>query len=241
MAVNRQEVMADVLAAIQKKWGTQALRTGSEIALSAALAPLPTGFIKMDALLDGGIRHGQITEFCGTHTSGVTTLALKTIASAQAKDNRVVFIDLASAFNPRYAFDFGVRLQDLLIVRPENLREGLDIAAELMNRWSVDLLVFGHSNEREDRSTAAALKRLVSAVRHSDCAFITLNRNARSELSPLHVYSASRLYFYRTHWLERWGQVGGYLVKVHVVKLNGRDVNREVTLRLDLPGGMADE
>ena len=227
--------MAELATTIQKKWGAQAVRQGNEVATAASFSPLPTSFSRLDRLLEGGLLPGQISELQGIQTSGVATLALRSVASAQEQEERVIYLDPTSAFSPKYAAQCGVRLQDLVIVRPTKLTEGLEIASDLVNRYSAGLFVFGHTASEMDDEGRAALRRLVNSVRRSTCAFVVLNRAPTADASPFHPYTATRLQLRRVRWLERWGVIGGYLVKVTLLKKNGTECNRSLTLRFDLP------
>lgn len=236
MDPTKQEILDDIAEVIQKKWGKQAIRRGSDIVAADAFPPLPTSVSRLDAALKGGIVRGQITELYGVRTAGVTTLALRTIASAQAQEELAVYTDPIHTFNPKYAAAFHVKLQDLLVVRPPDPVMGFEIAADLVNRYSAGLFIFGHTASVEDGGREA-LRRLINAVRRSSCAFVILNRARTPDASPFHPYAATLLQMRRVRWLDRWGAVGGYLVKVTVIKQNGRDCQQSVTLRFDLPDG----
>ncbi len=235
MTPTKQEILEELAATIQKKWGTQAIRRGDEIVAADSSSPVPTSFSRLDNALGGGITRGQITEFYGVKTSGVATLALKTIASAQTLEERAIYADPSHAFNPHYAAAYGIRLRDLLIVRPPDWIMGLEIAADLVSRYSAGLFVFGHAAAAIDDEGREALRRLINVVRRSTCAFVILNRAKSPDVSPFHSYAATRLQMRRVRWLDRWGTVGGYLVRVTVIKKNGSDCNCSMTLRFDLP------
>ena len=109
----------------------------------------------------------------------------------------------------------GVTLADLLIIRPAAPIEGLEIAADLVRHYSAALLVFGSTTAHLDDAGKTALRRLVNAVRRSSCAVIVLNRAPSADASPFHAYAATRIELRRVRWLQRWGTVGGYLVRDH--------------------------
>lgn len=232
----KQEILEELASAIQKKWGKRAIRRGGEIATADAFPPLSTSISRLDTALGGGIVRGLITEFYGVRTAGVTTLALRTIASAQSLEEWAIYADPVHTFNPKYAEAYSVNLHDLLVVRPPDPIMGFEIAADLVSRYSAGLFIFGHVAVVDDGGQEA-LRRLINAVRRSSCAFVILNRSRTPDASPFHDYAATRLQLKRVRWLDRWGTVGGYLVKVTVVKQNGRDCQRTVTLRFDLPEG----
>jgi hypothetical protein len=106
-----------------------ALRIEIERALErrfpAALTPVPqtisetatTGVPEVDALLDGGLPVGAISEVAGPQSSGRTGLALSFLAQ-QTRDERVcAWVDAGDAFDPESAAASGVNLKQLLWVR----------------------------------------------------------------------------------------------------------------------------
>lgn len=235
MTQTKQQIMAELASAQQKKWGAQAVRLGCEIASDASFSPLSTSLPRLDALLEGGILPGQVTELCGARTAGVTTLALKTIAATQALGEKVIYIDFPFTFHPKYAANCRVDMQDLLIVRPETPLEGMEMAADLLQRYSAALLVFGHAKHGNERGSRAALRRLLNAVRRSSCALVVLNRSGNPLASLFHASAATRIQLRQVRWMHQWGIVHGYLTRATVTKLNGSDCNRFVTLRFDPP------
>ncbi len=233
MTQTKQQIMAALAVDIQKKWGTHAVRQGNEVAEAASFSPLSTSITKLDDLLSGGILPGQITEFCGMRTAGVTTLALKTMAATQASGEKVIYIDFAFAFHPKYAANCKVDMQDLLIVRPSTPLEGLEIATDLLQRYSAGLIVFGHTQHGNQADSRAALRRLLNAVRRSSSAFIVLNRSGSPMASPFHTSASTRIQMRQVRWMHRWGIVHGYLTRITVTRLNDSDCDRFVTLRFD--------
>jgi hypothetical protein len=106
-----------------------ALRIEIERALDrrfpAALTPVPrtisetatTGVPEVDALLDGGLPVGAVSEVTGPKSSGRTGLALSFLAQ-QTQDERVcAWVDVGDAFDPESAAASGVILRQLLWVR----------------------------------------------------------------------------------------------------------------------------
>ena len=83
MESERAATLQRIIATIQRRWGTRALRrfgqpTGEPIPV------VTSGFAELDAALGiGGVPRGRLTELLGSPTSGMTTLALTLIARAQ--------------------------------------------------------------------------------------------------------------------------------------------------------------
>jgi len=106
-----------------------ALRAQIEAALAdripSALTPAPrvihpvapTGIANVDALLEGGLPLGAITEVVGPECSGRTSLALSFVAEMTQAGKVCAWIDVSDALNPESAAAAGVLLQSMLWVR----------------------------------------------------------------------------------------------------------------------------
>jgi RecA/RadA recombinase len=106
-----------------------ALRTEIEAALAdripSALTPIArglkpvaaTGIAHVDALLDGGLPLGAITEMVGPECSGRTSLAQSFLAGMTQGGKVCAWIDVCDAFDPESAAANGVELEWLLWVR----------------------------------------------------------------------------------------------------------------------------
>jgi hypothetical protein len=106
-----------------------ALRIQIEHALErrfpSALTPVPrtiretaeTGIAAVDALLEGGLPVGAISEVVGQQSSGRTSLALSFLAHRTQEDQVAAWVDAGDAFDPESATANGVSLRQLLWVR----------------------------------------------------------------------------------------------------------------------------
>lgn len=77
----------------------------------------PTGIAQVDALLDGGLPVGAISELTGPELSGRTSLALAFLARRTAEGRVCAWVDVNDAFDPESAAASGVALRQLLWVR----------------------------------------------------------------------------------------------------------------------------
>src|SRR3954447_10507004 len=103
---------------------------------------ISTGFAALDGILgSGGLPRSTSVALRGRGSSGKTTIALRTVAEAQAAGSIAAWIDVGRSFDPVEAVARGVRLEWLVVVTPETLDEGLAIAGTLLGGRSVDLLV----------------------------------------------------------------------------------------------------
>lgn len=77
----------------------------------------PTNIRNIDALLQGGLPTGSITEIVGSECSGRTSMALSFIAGMTQSEKVCAWVDVSNAFHPESAAAAGVDLQRLLWVR----------------------------------------------------------------------------------------------------------------------------
>jgi recombination protein RecA len=110
----------------------------------AALTPVPrticevahTGIAQVDALLEGGLPVGAISELTGTVSSGRTSLALAFLACRTAEGRVCAWVDVNDAFDPESAAANGVVLRQVLWVRCRNAEEGAKLKARA-KPWSL--------------------------------------------------------------------------------------------------------
>jgi recombination protein RecA len=93
--------------------------------IPSALTPLPrtihpvttTGIVSIDAILDGGLPVGSITEVVGPECSGRTTFALSFVAGLTQNAKVCAWVDVSDTLHPESAAASGVDLTRLLWVR----------------------------------------------------------------------------------------------------------------------------
>lgn len=81
------------------------------------LRPLPTGLAEVDALLDGGLPRGQLSQWHGPASSGRTSLLLALVAELTRRGALAALVDPLDAFDPASAAASGVDLARLLWLR----------------------------------------------------------------------------------------------------------------------------
>ena len=82
-----------------------------------AIRPVaPTGVSEVDALLEGGLPVGAITELVGAESSGRTSLALSFLASTTRTGSVGAWIDVLNTLDPESAAAAGVDLSHMLWV-----------------------------------------------------------------------------------------------------------------------------
>lgn len=77
----------------------------------------PTGISSIDAILDGGLPAGAITELSGAECSGRTSVALSYLARITREAKVCAWVDVSNALQPESAASAGVNLSRLLWVR----------------------------------------------------------------------------------------------------------------------------
>lgn len=83
-----------------------------------AIRPVaPTGVAEVDALLEGGLPVGAITEMVGADSSGRTSLAFSFLAGITRTGSVAAWIDISNSLDPESAAAEGVDLPRMLWVR----------------------------------------------------------------------------------------------------------------------------
>ncbi|MGH2358381.1 MAG: hypothetical protein ACRDGJ_10275, partial [Candidatus Limnocylindria bacterium] len=122
------------------------LRRGSEPTppsrTSHARPAIPTGHAALDvALGTGGWPRGALASLDAPPGSGATSLALSTLAAAQAAGGLVAWLDLEGVFDPAAAQRADLDLAWLLVARPADPDEAVELAAWLARGGLLDAFV----------------------------------------------------------------------------------------------------
>lgn len=86
---------------------------------------LGTGIPSLDALLDGGLPRGGLSEIVGGPSSGCTSLAHSLVASATARGEVTAIVDFPDTLHPAALWLAGADLDRVLWVRPPSLSVSL--------------------------------------------------------------------------------------------------------------------
>jgi hypothetical protein len=119
------------------------LRRGSDpTPLESSRPPIPTGHPALDAALGScGWPRGATVLLDAPAGGGATTLAFGTMAAAQAAGGLAAWLDLDGTLDPAVAARLGVSLEWLLIARPRDGAEAIELAAWLGRSGLIDALV----------------------------------------------------------------------------------------------------
>ena len=141
MDANKQKALEMAIKQIDKSFGKGTLMRLGDKEIEP-IAAISTGSLGLDMALGiGGVPQGRIVEIYGPESSGKTTLALQTIASAQKEDKVCAFIDAEHALDVVYAKNLGVDVDNLLVSQPDFGEQALDILETLARSGAVDLIV----------------------------------------------------------------------------------------------------
>jgi recombination protein RecA len=135
-------------------------------------APLPTGSAPVDALLQGGLPRGRVTEVAGAWSSGKTALLFGAMAELTRARRLCAYIDGRGELYPPSAAALGVDLERLLVVRPPG--KGLVRAAEIVAKSGAFALAVVDLPDGE-RLDDAASGRLRAAAAGGGAAVVVLS------------------------------------------------------------------
>jgi RecA/RadA recombinase len=235
VASQRRRKLDALVAQLQFEHGPRAIRRAEPGERTPAVARIPTTFAELDALLDGGLPRGRISEVVGPATSGKLTLAAKVIAAAHRdRDAMAAWIDTWRTCDADYMHRCGVDLSRLLVTRPAGLSNALAMCLHLVESRSpavlvVDTLPFTPaspgSSERAGGSEgslrqgvlAGALSRLATLLDENQTAVVFLVNPGQSSRALAHA-AAVRLNIRRERWVTRKGDVRGYEGQTELLK-----------------------
>ncbi len=109
---------------------------------------LPTGIAEVDALLEGGLPLGGVTEVIGRASSGRSTLVLSVLAGITGQGAAAAYVDISDALDPLSAAAMGIDLGRLLWVRAGGSAEVPSGVLSVADKLPVEART--RSRERED-------------------------------------------------------------------------------------------
>jgi recombination protein RecA len=244
---DRKKALDAALAQIDKEFGKgSAMKFGSRPITDIEV--IPSGSLALDLALGvGGYPRGRIIEIYGPESSGKTTLTLHAISEAQKANLSCAFIDAEHAFDPAYAKNLGINLDEMIISQPDNGEAALEIADTLIRSGAVDLIVVdsvaalvpqvelegGMGDNQmglQARLMSKALRKLTSTVSKSNATVIFINQirmkigvmfgspETTTGGNALKFYASIRLDIRRGTAIKDQEEVLGNETKVKVVK-----------------------
>lgn len=139
---DKATALKTALEQIERSFGKGAVMKMDGSQPQEELQVISTGSLGLDLALGvGGLPRGRIVEIFGPESSGKTTMCLETIAQCQKTGGVCAFIDAENAFDPVYARQLGVNVEELLVSQPDTGEQALEICDMLVRSGGVDMVV----------------------------------------------------------------------------------------------------
>ena len=193
LKTERDKALESMMAEIEKKHGKGSVMKMGETA-NIKVEAIPSGSILLDRAIGvGGIPRGRIVEVYGPESSGKTTLTLHMIASVQSMGGIAGFIDAEHAFDPVYAENIGVNLNEIYVSQPDSGEQALEIVETMVRSNAIDIVVvdsvaalvpkaeidgdMGDSHVGlQARLMSQALRKLTAVIGKSRCTVVFINQ-----------------------------------------------------------------
>jgi recombination protein RecA len=236
------------ISQIEKNFGKGSIMRLGENAAAEGIGAISTGSLTLDIATGiGGLPRGRIVEIYGPESSGKTTLALSTIAQAQAAGGTAAFIDAEHALDITYAKKIGVQIEDLLVAQPDTGEQALEVAESLVRSGALDIIVIdsvaalvpkaeieGDMGDQlpglQARLMSQALRKLTASISKSNTTVIFINQirmkigvmfgspETTTGGNALKFYASMRLDIRSIEKLKVTEDIMGSRVRVKIVK-----------------------
>ena len=154
MAISKE--LMKITADMQKKFDKAMVAIASQ-AEDRELISHSTGCLNLDLVLGkndrAGLVEGRLYEFYGPESSGKTTTALLAVAARQKEEDlresmdptyqkkTCIYFDAERAIDLRIAEEYGVNLDELILINPETAEDGMDVLDLYINTGQIALVV----------------------------------------------------------------------------------------------------
>ncbi|MCL2011804.1 MAG: DNA recombination/repair protein RecA [Cystobacterineae bacterium] len=259
--------LTEVLRGVEKQFGRGTAVQLSGQSMSDVTGGIPTGSLGLDhALGCGGYPRGRIIELFGHEGSGKSSLALQSIAAAQAQGGVAAFVDAEHSFSVGYAQKLGIETDKLVLVRASTAEQSWEVIERLI-QGGVDLIVVDSiaallpkaelEAEQPVQATlhaqmlSHAIRKLAGPLFNSSCALLLLNQ-LRYTTSPtgtglqastpggvaLKFFSSIRCHVENLQVLKSASKATGMLARVSIVKNKCAPPAEPIEFELYFEGGI---
>lgn len=122
--------LEETLKNLNKKYGEGTVRHLGEQNVTS-IKRISTGILSLDYILGGGYPVGRIIEIFGKEASGKTAIATYGLIEIQKAGYEIGIVDLEQTFNPIYAKNNGLDIENLIFSQPETGEQAMDIVESL--------------------------------------------------------------------------------------------------------------
>jgi len=169
----------------------------------AAIPRLSTGLPALDAVLEGGLPRGRLTELAGARSTGRTGLACIIAGAATRAGETIAWIDPEDGLEPEAAADAGVLLAHTLWVRPRGERDALRATELLLGAGGFGLVVLDLGSVETSRREASWPRLAHAAERTGAALLIVATQRRAGTCAALGLELGSR----HVHWSDGPGRL----------------------------------
>ena len=245
---DKKKALDAAISKLEKDFGKGAVMKLGDASANVSVETVPTGSLSLDIALGlGGVPKGRIIEVYGPESSGKTTVTLHMIAEVQKRGGIAGFIDAEHAFDPVYAKNIGVDIDELYISQPDSGDQALEIAETMVRSGAMDIIVIdsvaalvprqeiegdmGDSHVGlQARLMSQALRKLTPVISKSNCVVVFINQlrekvgvmfgNPETTTGgrALKFYASVRMDVRRIETLKQNGEMVGNRTRIKIVK-----------------------
>ena len=126
-----------VITGLQKELGTH---IGGKDFKLPMIERVPLDIFPFDFAIGGGIPVNRVSIFYGPESSTKTTHMLKTIKAFQQRKQTVVMVETEHSLDPVWCKWIGVNMKDLVLFRPDNAEQCVDVVQAMLHAKDVGLV-----------------------------------------------------------------------------------------------------